>query len=923
MEGSSADPLGGRQPNPKLDPYLNYELVELERTRATPETDLDPVQAARPVGVWVRFTGDLDEAIHAGLQVGVVAGNLATGTIAVGDLEQVAACSDVVSVSATQEYHEHLNNSVPAIHADHGSVAPVGGGSGTGVIVGIFDTGIDIFHHNFRNADGTTRILRLLDLTLRQTISITGDPTGGTFTLSWAGSAMKRLDPAVTTGAIAYNAAAADVQAALVGMPGGIITAGDIAVAGGPLPGTPVTVDFIGQYAGQEVTRLWAVSSLTGGSAPKIAITRGREFTDVEINDALAHPDQGFLSVDTVGHGSHVAGIAAGNGLQPGVDPTGLCHGAGTYVGVAPAASLIIVKRTRKGSEAMPDPMVTGVSYIFTQAVALGASQPIPAVVNISIGGSHGAHDGTDAEELALNSLLQDQAGQAIPGRAIVVSAGNDGGLFDPDNPNNQDVGRHAATEVPPNGQATISFEIRAKDTSDERIDIWYSGTARLQATFTPPDGWKADPGGPVLPPADADHPTHRKLAFAANTAGRPAAASADVFSYINRPPTNWPGHSDLREKHEIHLRLQPPPLANPQPPGTEPQRLPIANGTWKITLSDIAGASASVDAWMAFDRDKLRKGQQPMFAAADQVRLRSLTIPGTAANLITVGNYDYRTNTLSNDSSRGPTLDTTPYQILKPDLCAPGEKIASAKSSARNTGSWCDCCYDFYVDMSGTSMAAPHVTGIVALVLEKNAQLGYDDIRRFLLQGCQPPDPITGPTLPNADWGAGIVDGAQTLAHVVAAPHATVRSLPERGIPAPRAAAAAWPINTAGLHRLSALVSGASADPAGSVLAALVSTHFDEVKRLINSNRRILIVWHRMGGPQLMREAMHSKEHPVRLAAEASGRPMSEWLDRLLELLHEYGSPALREDVVRYRPLVFELAGALLDDPAERRQAG
>jgi subtilisin family serine protease len=931
MEAAGAEP--NYRPHGKLDAALNGELARLERARPEPEAELDPVEASRPIGVWVRFTGDLGAAIQAGFHVGVVAGQQATGTIAVGDLARVADAEGVIAITAVQQYHEHLNNSVPAIHADHASVAAAGGGTGTNVIVGIIDTGIDVFHHNFRNpADGSTRILTLLDLTLRQTISMPGGPTGGSFTLSWQGPASAPIT-AVTTAAIAFNAAAGAVQAALTGLAGGVITAADVTVAGGPLPGTPVTIDFTGQYAGQEVTKLWATSSLTGGGAPAITITRGREFSSDDINAALNDPAQTFLSTDTVGHGTHVAGIAAGNGLQAGVTESGLCHGSGTFVGVAPEASLVIVKRPGKTNDD-DDPIVRGATYIFAQP----GSQA--AVVNISLGGAMGAHDGTSSEELALDALLVNQQDGISPiaGRAIVVSAGNEGGLTDPSNPDGDlDVGRHASKPVAANSQATFSFVTRANDTTGVSIDLWYEGAARLAFALTPPAGFTPDPAGALQPPANAAvSPATRALVLACTTAGQPAASAATAFSYVQQPPTTWPPHSDPRDKHEIILSLLPPPPVNPPPPGTTPPPLPIAAGTWTVTVTEIAGAPTTADAWMTMTHEQVRKRQQPMFSPADQVRPRTLTIPATAANVITVGNFDYRDNTLAPSSSRGPTTDTSAFSIIKPDLCGPGVDIASAKSAARNTGSWCDCCYDFYVDMTGTSMSAPHVTGLVALIFGKNNTLGYDDVRRALTEGCQPPDPVTAPMLPDADWGAGIVDGEQTLAHVVGLPQAALPHTATGQAVAPPGANAAQPPASPGtmphlaglpvyapsLHRLSAMVSRAGTNPTGALVAALVSTHFIEVRRLVNTNRRILVVWHRMGGPRLLREAQNFAEgRPVQIPAAASGRPISEWLDRILDLLHEYGSPALRADVTRYRPLVFELASALL--PGEDEQPG
>lgn len=95
-----------------------------------------------------------------------------------------------------------------------------------------------------------------------QTITITGGPTGGTYTLTFDGS---------TTAAIAYNATAATVKDALADLPN--INYSDITVAGGPHPGTAITVAFAGQYEMTNVAEMTATGSFTGGTTPAIAVT--------------------------------------------------------------------------------------------------------------------------------------------------------------------------------------------------------------------------------------------------------------------------------------------------------------------------------------------------------------------------------------------------------------------------------------------------------------------------------------------------------------------------------------------------------------------------------------------------------------------------------------------------------------------------
>lgn len=96
-----------------------------------------------------------------------------------------------------------------------------------------------------------------------QTVTITGSPTGGTYTLTFSGQ---------TTSGIVYNATASQVQTALEALSN--IAPGDITCAGGPHPGTPVTVNFGGgAYDGVDVPQMTATASLTGGTSPDVTVS--------------------------------------------------------------------------------------------------------------------------------------------------------------------------------------------------------------------------------------------------------------------------------------------------------------------------------------------------------------------------------------------------------------------------------------------------------------------------------------------------------------------------------------------------------------------------------------------------------------------------------------------------------------------------
>jgi hypothetical protein len=96
-----------------------------------------------------------------------------------------------------------------------------------------------------------------------QTVTITGTPTGGTYTLTFSGQ---------TTSAIVYNATSSQVQTALEALSN--IAPGDITCGGGPHPGTPITVNFGGgAYDGADVPQMTATGSFTGGTSPAVTVS--------------------------------------------------------------------------------------------------------------------------------------------------------------------------------------------------------------------------------------------------------------------------------------------------------------------------------------------------------------------------------------------------------------------------------------------------------------------------------------------------------------------------------------------------------------------------------------------------------------------------------------------------------------------------
>ena len=103
---------------------------------------------------------------------------------------------------------------------------------------------------------------------------------------------------------------------------------------------------------------------------------------------------------------------------------------------------------------------------------------------------------------------------------------------------------------------------------------------------------------------------------------------------------------------------------------------------------------------------------------------------------------------------------------------------------------------------------------------------------------------------------------------------------------------------------------------PAWQLCAFLISTHFDEVKRLIDTNRRVAAVWQRHGGPLLVRRIVLGEEDADPPLPERIGhRPVQALIDRLVAILERYGSGTLKADVARYRAFVRRLPGLKLAD--------
>ncbi|RME48314.1 MAG: DUF11 domain-containing protein [Chloroflexi bacterium] len=176
--------------------------------------------------------------------------------------------------------------------------------------------------------------------------------------------------------------------------------------------------------------------------------------------------------------------------------------------------------------------------------------------------------------------------------------------------------------------------------------------------------------------------------------------------------------------------------------PAGNPDLAPdVVNGSW--------GNDIPEDQTLRDDIRLLRvAGIVPVFAVGNNgPEPRSLGSPGSYPEVLAVGALD-QDGEVARFSARGPS----PWGEIKPEVVAPGTGVRSAVPGGGRQA-W-----------NGTSMATPHVSGVVALMLQADPTLTQDKIEEILKSTATP----IGNPVPNNDAGWGLVDAYRAVASVM-----------------------------------------------------------------------------------------------------------------------------------------------------------
>jgi len=438
--------------------------------------------------------------------------------------------------------------------------------------------------------------------------------------------------------------------------------------------------DFRSPDGTSRILFLW---DQTLAGTPPAGFAAGAEYTQAQLNEALASPDPRALvpSTDTAGHGTAVAGIAAGNGRAS----------SGDNRGAAPEAGLIVVKIGGLGGGpfARTTELMRAVRYVIDKARLL----QMPLAVNISFGMNNGSHRGDSLFETFLSEVSMEWK------TVLVVPTGNEGA-----------AGHHYAGRVSTGQTLDIEF-FTASGIEQYYISLWknFADTFSVELLF---------PGGASSGVIGIESQT--KTVRIGNL----------TLTVVYGQPT----HYSVRQEIFFHVAAD---------SGT------VSSGVWNLRVIAGTVVDGSFEMWLPTIEEVTAKTQFTAPTATD-----TLTIPSTARKAVTVAGYNNRLGNIAEFSGQGSLNSALP----NPDLAAPAVGILTTRAGGG---------YDSY---SGTSLAAPFVTGAAALmmqwgIVQKHDPFLYGErVKAFLRLGATRTARLS---YPNPTFGYGALCLSGTLSYL------------------------------------------------------------------------------------------------------------------------------------------------------------
>ncbi len=281
---------------------------------------------------------------------------------------------------------------------------------------------------------------------------------------------------------------------------------------------------------------------------------------------------------------------------------------------------------------------------------------------------------------------------------------------------NSHDDRSHAMGTVQPGAPRRLEWRIGPGDPTGNELEVWYAGGDELGVTLI-------SPGGQRIGPVDLGSTVNLFL------------GNLRVGRIIHRQgdPNNGDNQVDVLLRRELQ-------------------------GDWQVELSHVAGGGG-FHAWI--ERDDFG---QSTFGPSDDDRSHTLGSISCGANTLVVGSYHalVASRDISAFSAEGPTRDGK----QKPEVSAPGSAVLAARSLSQGR-----------TRKSGTSMAAPHVAGLAALLMAGSpVPLSHAEIRQALIDNGRGIPPAGAGW--DARFGFGRVDAATAVAEMAGA-----------GLPVPAAA--------------------------------------------------------------------------------------------------------------------------------------